>query len=84
MKNDYIKVEYISRNVWDNLGSKVDEEYSDDDLKRCFHLHVPVCIRWNNRNVYASVSYFDNCYSVCHFYRISRDGSIVRLLLNHD
>lgn len=82
MKKDYITIEYISRNAWDNLCSKVSEEYSDDDLKRCYDIHVPVCVRWNNRNVYASVIVVDDrWYSACNFYRISRDGSIIRLLL---
>ena len=82
MKKDYIGKELISYSVWKNLREKFSEEYTQSDLFDCFCFQIPVCIRWNNRNVYGTVYYANGCYSVNNFYRITRDGSPVRLYVD--
>lgn len=79
MNSKYIEFETISRNAWNNLRAKFSEEYTQSDLFDCYNFQIPVCVRWNNRNVYGTVYYVNGSYIVNSFYRITRDGSPVRL-----
>lgn len=82
MKKNCVGFETISISVWKNLREKVYLEYTQSDLFDCFNSQIPVFVRWNNRNVYGTVYYVNGCYIVNNFYRITRDGSPVRLYVD--
>lgn len=84
MDKDYFsRVEYVSFRVWMNLRDKFHSEYSQFILHVCLANHLPVFVRWNNRNVYAHVEYIPehDFYEVFDLYRLTRDGFPVKFLV---
>lgn len=76
--------EVISLRVWKNILSKFYQNYNQFKLRDFCNMCVPVFVRYNNRNVYGVVSYFDGRYSVGNLYRLSRDGSPVKYFVNFE
>lgn len=79
MKYDYFELETISYDVRQNIKEKFRSKYSQDDLNNIYPYHLPVFVRWNNRNVYGIVYYSGTSFFVSNFYRLKRDGTPVRL-----
>ena len=85
--SDFTRVEDVSFRVWMNLRHKFHSEYSQFILHVCLTNHLPVFVRWNNRNVYAHVEHIPehDFYEVFDFYRLTRDGFPVKFIVSdHD
>lgn len=72
----------ISFRVWKNILKKFYLNYNQVQLRDYCYSRVPVFVRYNNRNVYGVVSYFDGRFSVDNLYRLNRDGSPVKYFVN--
>lgn len=82
MKSLHLEKETISFEARENISVKFHSKYSQDDLRTFALHHLPVFVRWNNRNVYGNV--YNNGVSlfVSNFYRIKRDGTPVRMYVD--
>lgn len=76
--------EVISLRVWKNILKKFYLNFNQVQLRDYCNFCVPVSVRYNNRNVYGVVSYFDGRYSVCNLYRLTRDGLPVKYFVNFE
>lgn len=86
MRKEFVQKECISSRTWQSLREKFYNEFTQSDLRACYHSRIPVFVRHNNRNVYAHVYLLDDCsrFFVSDFYRLTRDGTPVRLYVGLD
>lgn len=82
MKHDHFELETISSEARHNIVEKFRSKYSQDDLKNIYIYHLPVFVRWNNRNVYGIVYYNGTSFFVSNIYRLKRDGTPVRMYVD--
>ena len=82
MKYNHFETESISYEVRQNIQEKFCSKYSQDDLKNIYLYHLPVFVRWNNRNVYGIVNHNGTSFFVSNIYRLKRDGTPVRMYVD--
>lgn len=84
MEYSHFETETVSPKAYENIRVKFRSAYTQDDLEYFYIRHVPVSVRWHNRNVYGSVCKLGVTFLVCNFYRIKRDGTPIRLYVGLD
>lgn len=82
MKYDHFELETISHEARHNIQEKFRSKYTQDDLQNMYFYHLPVFVRWNNRNVYGLVYHNGTSFFVSNFYRLKRDGTPVRMYVD--
>ena len=81
MKYNHFETETISAESRHNIQEKFRAAYTQDDLKNISLYHLPVFVRWNNRNVYGNINFNGVSFFVSNFYRLKRDGTPVRMFV---
>ena len=79
MKFNHFEIETISYEARCNIQEKFRAAYTQDELRDIYLYHLPVFVRWNNRNVYGNICFNGVSFYVCNFYRLKRDGTPVRM-----